>query len=174
MKKQSKTEEEEKFLYHNTHILLKNYRDVIWNLELSVQQIKNNFEIEHGNTIEEFLESTYLVGMEISGGRMEHYTSCVERSYKMIKLLEDAIDLLRRKHKFGESYYWILFYTYLSPQQLYNTDEIIETLRPHIRTISPRTYFRRKKEAVEALDSVLWGYTTKSVLPVLEPFFPNK
>ena len=30
-------------LYHNTWKLLKKYRDVVWSLELSVQQVRNRF-----------------------------------------------------------------------------------------------------------------------------------
>ena len=51
-------------------------------------------------------------------------------------------------------------------------EEIIEQLRPHIHDISFRTYYRRRKEAIEALSSVLWGYTAQDSLQVLEQFFP--
>ena len=88
----------------------------------------------------------------------------------MLKLMENAVNLLRNKHKFGEVYYWILYYSYLSPQQYNNTDEIIEQLRPHIQDISYRTYFRKRKDAIEALSSVLWGYTSRDSLKILEHF----
>ena len=52
-------------------------------------------------------------------------------------------------------------------------EEIIENLRPHIRDISFRTYYRKRREAIEALSSVLWGYTSKDSLDVLEQFFPE-
>ena len=42
--------------YHNTYLLLKKYRDVVWNLELSVQRVRNKFRIEMGSSIEDFLE----------------------------------------------------------------------------------------------------------------------
>ena len=42
-----------------------------------------------------------------------------------------------------------------------------------IRDISFRTYYRRRKEAVAALSSVLWGYTTQDNLDILELFFPS-
>ena len=61
----------------------------------------------------------------------------------MLSLLNSAVEILRNKHKFGEQYYWILYYTYLSPQQLQNADEIIDKLRPHIANISYRTYYRK-------------------------------
>ena len=77
------------------------------------------------------------------------------------------------RHKNGEAYYWLLYYSFLSPQQLKNVEEIIENLRPHIRDISFRTYYRKRREAIDALSSVLWGYTSKDSLDVLEQFFPE-
>ena len=103
---------------------------------------------------------------------IEHQARCIERSHKMLTLVQNAVDLLRTRHKNGEAYYWLLHYTYLSPQQLKNVEEIIEQLRPHIHDISFRTYYRRRKEAIEALSSVLWGYTAQDSLQVLEQFFP--
>ena len=161
-------------LYHDTWKLLKKYRDVVWSLELSVQQVRNRFEIEYGSSIEDFLESVYLAGADLSGSDIERHAKCIERSHRMIKLLDSSIDLLRNKHKNGEAYYWLLYYTFLSPQQLKNVEEIIEQLRPHIRDISFRTYYRRRKEAIEALSSILWGYTSKESMEILEKFMPEK
>ena len=134
-------------LYHDTWMLLRKYRDVVWSLELSVQQARRKFQIEFGSSI--------------------------ERSYQMLKLMENAVNLLRNKHKFGEAYYWILYYSFLSPQQYRNVDEIIEELRPHIRDISRRTYYRKRKEAIEVLSSVLWGYSSRDSLKLLEHFCPD-
>ena len=158
--------------YHDTWRLLKKYRDVVWSMELSVQQVKKEFEIEYGRTIEDFLESIYLAGADLGGTDIEHQARCIERSHKMLTLVQNAVDLLRTRHKNGEAYYWLLHYTYLSPQQLKNVEEIIEQLRPHIHDISFRTYYRRRKKAIEALSSVLWGYTAQDSLQVLEQFFP--
>ena len=166
--------EQEDPLFHDTWMLLKNYRDAVWNLELAVQQVRNSFEIEYGNSIEEFLDSMYLAGADIGGSKLESYAKSIERSNKMLNLLNMAVDTLRTKHKHGEQYYWILYYTYLSPQQLQNTDEIIEKLEPHIISISRRTYYRKRPEAVQALSAILWGYTSKECLELLEKFFPEK
>ena len=144
-------------LYHDTWKLLKKYRDVVWSLELSVQHVRTKFEIEYGTSIEDFLDSVYLAGADLAGSDIEHHAKCIERSHKMLKLLDSAVELLRTKHKNGEAYYWLLYYSFLSPQQLKNVEEIIETLRPHIRDISFRTYYRKRREAIEALSSVLWG-----------------
>lgn len=160
--------------YHDTWRLLKKYRDVVWSLELSVQQLKNQFRIEYGSSIEDFLESVYLAGADLGGTQLEDHARCIERSNKMLTLVANAVDLLRTRHKNGEAYYWLLYYTYLSPQQLRNVEEIIDQLRPHIRDISFRTYYRRRKDAVEALSSILWGYTAQDSLKILEEFFPSE
>ena len=76
---------EENPLFHDTWKLLKNYRDAVWNLELAVQQVKNQFEIEYGSSIEEFLDSIYLAGADIGGSRLENYAQSIERSNKMLK-----------------------------------------------------------------------------------------
>jgi hypothetical protein len=164
---------EENPLFHDTWKLLKNYRDAVWNLELAVQQVRNTFEIEYGSSIEEFLDSIYLAGADIGGSRLENYAQSIERSNKMLNLLNSAVDILRSKHKHGEQYYWILYYSYLSPQPLQNTDEITDALIPHITNISKRTYYRKRPEAVQALSSILWGYTSKECLEMLNKFFPD-
>ena len=160
MKKFVEKDVAESPLYHDTWKLLKKYRDVVWSLEISVQHVRAKFEIEYGTA-------------DLNGSDIEHHAKCIERSHKMLKLLDSAVELLRTRHKNGEAYYWLLYYSFLSPQQLKNVEEIIENLRPHIRDISFRTYYRKRREAIEALSSVLWGYTSKDSLDVLEQFFPE-
>lgn len=172
-KKQDERNITENPLYHDTWKLLKKYRDVVWSLELSIQQVRNRFELEYGSSIEDFLDSVYLAGADLSGSDTEHHAKCIERSYRMLKLLDSSVDLLRNKHKNGEVYYWLIYYTFLSPQQLRNVEEIIEKLRPHIRDISFRTYYRKRQEAIEALSSILWGYTSKDSMDILDQFFPD-
>lgn len=160
--------------YHDTRRLLRKYRDVTWSLELSVQRLRSQFDVEYGTSIEDFLDTVYLAGADLGGTELEHHAQCIERSHKMLTLLDNAVELLRTRHKNGEIYYWLLYYTYLSPQQFRNTEEIIEQLQPHIRDISFRTYYRRRKEAIEAVSSVLWGYTDRSSLQSLAQFFPSE
>ena len=114
-----------------------------------------------------------LFAAESLDSGIEEHAQSIERSHKMLKLVESSVELLRNKHKHGEDYYWLLYYSFLSPQQYRSAEEIIEQLKPHIRDISYRTYFRKRKEAIEALSSVLWGYTSRDSLNLLENFFPE-
>lgn len=172
-KKKAERDVREDPRYHDTRKLLRKYRDVTWSLELSVQKLKNQFHVEYGTDIEEFLDSVYLAGADLGGTELEHHAQCIERSHKMLKLLDNAVELLRTRHKKGESYYWILYHTYMSPQKLKNADEVIEVLRPHIRDISFSTYYRLSKEAVETLSSILWGFTSQDTLDLLEKLLPS-
>jgi len=173
MSKKTPNTPEKDPLFHDTWKLLQKYRDVVWSLELSVQHVKKSFEIEFGTSADEFLDSVQCAGLELAGTKIERHIRCIERSNKMLKMLESAVELLRAKHKNGEAYYWVLYYTYLSPQELKDVDEIITSLQPHIRDISSSTYYRKRRDAIEALGAVLWGYTARDTAALLEQFFPE-
>lgn len=168
--KKNEIEMQENPLYHDTWILLKKYRDVVWSLELSVQKVRRQFQIEYGSSIEDFLESIYLAGVDFADSGIEEHARSIERSHKMLQLVETSVNLLRNKHKNGEAYYWLLYYSFLSPQQYRSAEEIIEQLKPHIRDISYRSYYRKRREAIDALSSILWGYTSKDSESILEQF----
>ena len=92
MKKFVEKDVAENPLYHDTWKLLKKYRDVVWSLEISVQHVRAKFEIEYGTSIEEFLDSVYLAGADLNGSDIEHHAKCIERSHKMLKLLDSAVE----------------------------------------------------------------------------------
>lgn len=166
-------EEKEDWKFHNTQLLLEHYRDVIWSLELAVHQVNRNIFLEFGSDIEGFLDMTYEAGMEFSGTEIEAHAKTIARSRNMIQIINSAVKLLREKHKFGEIYYWILYYSYLSPQEYDNIDEIIEKLSGYLKDISKRTYYRKRNEAIRQLGRLLWGYTSRDCLRIIEVFIPE-
>lgn len=87
--------------------------------------------------------------------------------------MESAIDLLQDKYKSDETHYWVLCYTFLSLQQLRNLDEIIVKLCPLVRDISYQTYYRKRRDTIVTLSSVLWGYTSQDSLVDLERWLPQ-
>ena len=158
---------DEDTLFHNTEVLLKNYRDVVWSLEVAVHRVIQNFYQEYGRDIEGFLELTYEAGLDLNGTEIEAQTKTIARSRNMLRMIDCSVDLLRTKHKNGELYYWILYYTYLSPQEMQNIDEIVDKLKDYMKDISRSTYFRKKNEAVMQLGRVLWGYTSRECLNIV-------
>ena len=159
--------------FHDTYKFLHRYRDAKYSLMVVVRQMESQFRMEYGTSVDDFLDSIYAAGAELAGGDIEQRAKSIDRSNKMLKLLDSSVDLLRNNHKHGEQYYWILYYAFLSPQELKNTEEIIEKLEPHISNISYRTYYRKRRAAVEALSTILWGFTAKETLAMLDQFFPE-
>lgn len=159
--------------FHDTYKFLKRYRDATYSLKVVVHQLEIQFQLDYGSSIDEFLDSIYAAGIDVNHGDIAERAKSIERSNKMIKLLESSVDLLRRNHKYGEQYYWILYYAYLSPHELENTDAILEKLEEHINNISYRTYYRKRHAAIEALSTILWGFTAKESLNLLNQFFPE-
>ncbi len=161
----------DKSLYRDTKMLLRQYRDVSWNLELSVQKARQQFQVDYGSSVDDFLESIYVIGLDFTDHEIAEQVRSIERSHRMMVLMEQSVNLLREKHKNGEEYYWILFYSYLSPQKYHDADAVIGQLAPHIKKLSHRTYYRKRQEAVKALSSILWGYSSQESKEILTRFF---
>lgn len=53
------------------------------------------------------MESIYIAGVELDGTDIAEQAKSIERSNKMLKLVDHSVNLLREKHKNGEEYYWI-------------------------------------------------------------------
>lgn len=88
----------------------------------------------------------------------------------MLRIIETAVQLLRRRQKDGEMYYWIIYYTYLSEKPCRAIDEIIDLVGEKAEIISWKTYYQKRKKAIETLSGILWGYTAKDCLPVISNF----
>ena len=167
-----KPEEDPRF--HDTYKFLRRYRDATYSLKVVVHQMETQFRMKYGTSVDEFLDSIYAAGADLSGDDIEERAKSIERSNRMLKILDSSVDLLRLNHKHGEQYYWILYYTFLSPQKPNGTNEILEKLRPHISNISYRTYYRKRHKAIESLSTILWGYTAKETIEILNEFFPEE
>jgi len=170
----NKTEEQimrEKKTYHNTELLLKKYREVVWSIEVSAIQAQISFEVEMGCKLEEFLEMSYAAGADLAGTEIHEQMRTLERNKKMLKIIESAVNLLKRKQDNGEIYYFIIFYTYMSEKAYKKVDDIIEKIASETgEYMAWKTYFVRKKKAIETLITILWGFTSKECLPILEDF----
>ena len=160
----------EEYLYHNTEILLKKYRDVVWSIEVSTIQAQISFELEMDCKLEEFLEMSYAAGVDLSRTQIQEQMRTLERNKKMLKIIEAAVNVLRKKQVDGEEFYWILYYTYLSDKPCKKVEDIINLVGLKTAPMAWKTYFNRRKKAIEELSTILWGFTSKECLPILKEF----
>ena len=156
--------------YHDTLLLLKRYRDVVWSLTVSVEQVKSDFRDCFGESIDEFLDSIYTAGADLSGTDIEERAKSIERSNKMLKLVNNAALCMRENHKYGEMYYKILYYSYFSPHVYHSNEEITEQLNRDGFTMCSKTMTKTRSLAVDCVGSILWGYTAKDSRAILEKF----
>jgi len=94
--------------YHDAEKLLKTYRDVRWNLKLSMEHHQEEFEKEYGMSITEYLNEIYAAGAEFIGTKLEHHANSMKRTANMLKLIDAAVQLIRENNSEGETFYWIL------------------------------------------------------------------
>ena len=157
--------------YHNTLKLLQNYRDVKWSLEVSAQNLQSEFRAEYGGASAAYVDDLTINGDKSSAARIEGLTFSLDKSRRMMQLVNSAIALMREKHKKGELYYWILYYTYMCSREPASVNEVLILLEKHFQPMSVRTYYSRREEAVEILSSILWGYTPVDCQEIVSSFF---
>lgn len=153
--------------YHDINALFKIYRAVSWNMQIKISQVKQRFCLEYGTDVDAFLDSIYQAGMDINQelADLKPRVEIINRSNQFLKLMEGAVDLMRKYHPQGERYYWVLYYSYMSAYKAENIEEILDELEPHfpkLTRIHRATYFRWREQAFEAVISILWGYEKES------------
>ena len=143
----------------------------MWSIEVSAIQAQISFEIEMGCKLEEFLEMSYAAGADLAGTDIQEQMRTMERNKKMLKIIESAVNLLKRKQGQGEEYYNIIYYTYMSEKTYKKVENIIEKIASITgEYMSWKTYYAKKRRAIETLSTILWGFTCKECLPILEDF----
>ena len=170
-KENEKNMSKEEYLYHNTEMLLKKYRDVVWSIEVAMTQTQMNFELEMDCALGEFLEMSYIAGADLMGTQIQEQMRTLERNKKMLQMIEKAVDILKSNPTFGKEYYWILHFTYLSEKVYTTIDEIIENVYGKTnKYMSQKTYFKHRKAAINKLSTILWGFTAKDCCSIIEKF----
>ena len=170
-KKDTEKMSREEYLYHNTELLLKKYRDVVWSIEVAMTQTELDFELEMDCGLGEFLEMSYVGGEDFLGTQIQEQMRILERNKKMLKIIEKAVNVLKSNPTFGKEYYWILHFTYLSEKVYSTVDEIIEKVHGEThKYISQKTYFKHRKAAINKLSTILWGFTAKDCCSIIEKF----
>ena len=153
--------------YHNVIVLFKIYRSVSWRMQVQIGQVKHRFRKEYGTDVDSFLESIYQAGLDLNDdeANIKPRVEAISSSNKFLKLIDESVELMRLYHPQGERYYWVLYYTYMTPHQLGNISEIMEKLEPHLSQgvgINRSTYFRWRDSALKAVEGILWGYEEES------------
>lgn len=71
--------------------------------------------------------------------------------------LQPALELMRNHHKYGEKYYWILYYSYLSPKPCDNDERAISLLSAHGFDVTKRNFLGRRRAAIYAISECFFA-----------------
>lgn len=94
---------EENIAYHDVIKLFKIYRAVNWQMQIKINQVKRRFHMEYGTDVDEFLESIYQAGMDVERdlASEKERVEAINRSNQYLRLIDEAVDLMRRYHPQG-------------------------------------------------------------------------
>ena len=137
---------------------------------MSVEHAKSDFRECFGESIEDFLDSVYVAGADLSGTDIEERAKCIERSNKMLNLVDEAVATMRQKHKNGELYYQVLYFNYFSTQEYRSQENILEALEQAGFPMCRKTMIEHRNFAVNIVSNFLWGYTAKETKEILDRF----
>ena len=157
--------------YHNTKKLLQKYRNVLMCMALAMDDLEEDCMGTLGVRFSNLNDFAAQMDVDLSGTKLESRIRSMERNRLMIQYINNAIQGMRRIDKNGEEYYWILYYKYLSTEERCANDAaVVECLHNKGLPVSTSTFYRRLNAAIETLSGILWGYTARDTLELIDFF----
>lgn len=147
--------EKRKSAYHNTQMLLKHYRKMVWVFNCYPEEILQELE----KPFENFDNMVDRLDLEMSIGnkRLEQRMENAAKSRLLLDRLNEALTVLRKEPNRGERLYNLIYTAYLSPEKL-KLEEILYRL-----DISQRHYYRLREQAISILSIRLWSAPNEDV-----------
>jgi len=135
-------------MFHNTEVMLKNYRDISWALEC----FPSNIAEELDAPLQDLDALIGLISAEIGMDnlKLENRLQSIKKSRLLLDRFNEALTVLRKKPRDGEKLYNVIFQTYLIPEKLTHQDLIYRL------NMSTRHYYRLRKDAINILAIRLW------------------
>jgi hypothetical protein len=135
--------------YHNTMLMLQNYRNVAWALECFPAHIAE--ELDRPMESLDALLSMVDVELSLGNRKLEERLQSVQRSRLLLDRVNEAMTMLKKKPNNGELMYRIIYETYIRPETLRHADILYRL------NISSRHYYRLRPQAINLLSLRLWA-----------------
>lgn len=135
--------------FHNTELLLENYRMIRWVLACCPDEIASELDAPMGS-IDELIEKMDI-HICIGDKKAENRMRGTVKTRLLMDRVNDALTVLKMKPQNGKKLYDLIYVTFLQ-EESWTHSQIIEHLE-----ISTRTYYRLRKEAVEVISTRLWA-----------------
>ena len=145
----------QKNTYHNTLMLLKNYRTIAWMLECFPDNVAEELDRPFEN-LDELIDHID-VEMSMGNRKLESRIEGVRKSRILLDRVNEALTVLKKKPENGEILYNLIYQTFITPENLRLTDILYRL------DISPRHYYRLRSQAITILSIRLWAAPAKDV-----------
>ena len=136
-------------IYHNTHLMLQHYRDLVWVMETIPNELKSELDIPLADL--DALISRLDIELSLNNRRLESRLDALIKTRALVDRLNEAIGFLRTKPGEGELLYQIIYHTYIGkkPENFY---EVIDKVG-----LSKSRYYTLRKRAITMIGVKLWS-----------------
>ena len=135
--------------YHNTLLLLQNYRTLVWVMECFPETVAEELDRPFSD-VDELLEQMDLQ-LTMGNRKLENQLEGAKKSRLLLDRVNEALTVLRQKPRNGDDLYKLIYLTYIGPETLSHR-ELIYRL-----AMSSRQYYRFREQAITVLSIRLWS-----------------
>ena len=160
--------------FHNTKHLLQQYRRVAYAVKMSEADLNVRIEMEHGTRLSTFEQNAELAGIDLSNTKLEIYARTVMRSKQMMEIINHALEYVKEDPDRGDLLHAVLEQTYFTTRKPRNREEILIALSRRGFDMSMASYHIYLKQAIRAIDRILWGYTARDCMDIIKQFLPEQ
>lgn len=135
--------------YHNTEMILQNYRSIVWALECFPSTIVDELDrpLDDLDAILRYID----VELSLDNRKLESRIESIKKSRLLLDRVNEALTVLKRKSENGEKMYEVIYMTYIAPEKL-SHNELLYRL-----DISTRHYYRLRTQAIGIISLRLWS-----------------
>lgn len=155
--------ERQKQLYHNTKLLLRHYRDIIWILESFPGEISEELQ-EPVKDLDKIIDQLSR-DMDTETSEYIGRLKSVNKSRQLIELVHRAMMTLKNKPNGGERMYYTIYFTYFYKNKLTVQEALSKIMEAEKSNyvMSERSYYYIRKKAINILSLCLWSSPNKAL-----------
>jgi len=135
--------------YHNTLLMLQNYRNITWALECFPEHIAEELDLPMKNL--DALLCKLDTELVFGNYKLESRLHSVLRSRLLLERINEALTVLNKKPKDGPALYKVIYETFIAPVQPNHTELLFRL------NMSSRHYYRLRSQAINVLSLRLWA-----------------
>ena len=140
---------------------------------MSEAELNLRMELTHGLALSALEINAELAGIDLSNTKLESYAQSVIRSRNMLAIINSALECVRDDPDHGDLYHQVLYQTYFTTRKPKNAAQIVQELERQNYPMSMSSYYNYLTQSIRAIDRILWGYTARDCINIIQQFLPE-